>query len=414
MNNKLRNASPESVGFNTERLLKVDNLINDDIDNGFPGAVLLIVKDGEIVKKSAYGSKCKYEDGGRLLPTPAKMETSTLFDIASNTKMYSTNYALMKLVHEGKLDVTVPVKKYISGYKGDGRDYITIKNLLTHTAGYGPEVWYHLKDNGVGEEFYSFDREKTIDLLIRKVPFVYKTGTQTIYSDNDYILLGAVIEAITGMSQDKYVENEIYKPLGLRNTMYNPLLKGRAKKEFAASEIFGTSRGLKRNYEGMRDYVLQGEVHDEKAYYSLGGVAGHAGLFSTVDDLAVLTQIMHNGGRYGDVELFSQDIIDLFCKPSDLDKNFGLGWRRAADGGFSQFFGEYASTLAVGHTGWTGTVTLIDPKYNLSIVLLTNKKHTEFLDVEPFPLEKCKGDFMETGKYGSVLSLVYEAFLEDL
>jgi serine-type D-Ala-D-Ala carboxypeptidase len=395
-----------------EKFCKVDELIEKDIDNGFPGAALLIVKDGKIIKKTAYGYKRKYADGGKILEIPEKMETNTLFDIASNSKMYSTNYALMKLVHEGKLDVTAPVQKYISEYKGDGRDKVTIKNLLTHTAGYAPEIWFFLKDNGVGEEFYSFDREKTIDLLIKKAPFVYEAGSKTIYSDNDYILLGIVIEAITGMAQDEYVEKEIYLPLGLKNTIYNPLLKGRKKEEFAATEIFGTSRGQKRNYPGMRDYVLRGEVHDEKAYYSLGGVAGHAGLFSTIEDLAVLTQIMHNGGGYGNVELFSQDVIDLFCKPSDYDKNFGLGWRRAANGGFSSFFGVYASSLAVGHTGWTGTVTLIDPKYNLSIILLTNKKHTEFLNRDPYPLEKCKGDFMETGKYGSVLSLIYEALLE--
>ena len=407
----LTESSSESLSFNAEKLMKVDELILRDIKNGFPGAVLLITKDGKIIKRSAYGYKCIHKDGGKRLNIPEMMETDTLFDIASNTKMYSTNYALMKLVYEGELDINATVKKYIPKYTGDGRDQITVKHLLTHTAGYAPEIWFYLKDNGVGEEFYSFDRNKIIALLIEKAPLAYKTGEQSIYSDNDYILLGIIVEAITGLSQDEYVENEIYKPLGLGNTIYNPLLKGRKKEDFAATEIFGTSRGLRRNYPGMRDYVLRGEVHDEKAYYSLGGVAGHAGLFSNVDDLAILTQIMHNGGGYGNVKLFSQEIIDLFCKPSELDKNFGLGWRRAADGGFEHCFGIHASELAVGHTGWTGTVTLIDPKYSLSIILLTNKKHSEYLDIEPFPLEKCKGDLMNTGTYGSVLSLIYEAVL---
>ena len=225
------------------------------------------------------------------------------------------------------------------------------------------------------------------------------------------MLLGLIIESITGMRQDKYVENQIYKPLGLKNTMYIPLEKGRTKDEFAATEIIGTSRGNRRDYPSIRKYVLQGEVHDEKCYYSMDGIAGHAGLFSTVEDLSVLMQVVLNNGKIGNVEMFDKDTLNLFIKPSDFDITFGLGWRRAGNGDLPSLFGSYASNHAIGHTGWVGTATVIDPYYDLSIALLTNKKHSDNFGNDPFPGEKFEGDKFLTGQYGKIVTMVYEAFL---
>ena len=410
---KIKKAGAADVGFNSEKLDRIDALINSEIEEGFPGAVLQIIKDGKMIKQTAYGYKRKFADGGEFMDKFDPMETNTLFDIASNSKMYSTNFALMKLASEGKLDVNRPVKEYIKEYSGDRRDIITVKDLLNHIAGYAPEVHFFLPDNDVGPEFHSMNRDKTIDLLKTKVPFLYEKGKQTIYSDTDYMLLGLIIESITGMRQDEYVENEIYKPLGLKDTMYVPLRKGRVKSEFAATEIHGTTRGHRRDYPGIRTDVLQGEAHDEKGFYAMDGIAGHAGLFSTVHDLGILTQVMLNRGGYGDIKIFDKNVLDQFVKPSDFDITFGLGWRRAGNGDMPALFGSYASSLAVGHTGWVGTATVIDPYYNLSIVLLTNKKHSENYGNDPFPLEKFKGDDFITGQYGGIVSLVYEAFLEN-
>ncbi|NVK25061.1 MAG: serine hydrolase, partial [Gammaproteobacteria bacterium] len=257
----------------------VDALIQQDITDGFPGAVLMVVKDGEIVKHTSYGYARKYADGGNELVSPEVMTKQTLFDIASNTKMFATNLALMKLNTEGKLDFNQTVQHYLPEYQGKGKSSILVKDLLTHSAGYAPEVKFFKPDNKLGERFYSQSPARTKQLLINKVPLQIGRNVRQVYSDTDYMLLGVLVERITGMSLDQYTENEIYRPLGLSQTKFNPLKKGFRKTQTAATEIFGNSRGLRIDFPNIRTQVLQGEVHDEKAFYSLGGIAGHAGLF---------------------------------------------------------------------------------------------------------------------------------------
>ncbi|MDX2367224.1 MAG: penicillin binding protein PBP4B [Colwellia sp.] len=394
-----------------QRFTQVDAFIKEDIKQGFPGAVLLVLKDGKIIKNSAYGYARKFADGGELLSTPVKMTTDTLFDIASNTKMFATNFALMKLVNEGKLDTSLPINFYLPTYRGEGRDLRTVKDILTHNAGYSPQVKFFTRDNNLGLKFFSQDANKTKDLILTQVPFTAGRSAKRMYSDTDYMLLGMIIEKITGMSLDLYVEYEIYHPLGIKNTVFNPLQKGFRKNQFAATEIHGTTRGNRVSYENVRTYVLQGEVHDEKAYHSLAGVAGHAGLFSTAKDMAVLAQALLNRGGYGNKQLFSGKVIDQFIKPDDGNGTYGLGWRRANNGDRKWHFGPYASSSAYGHTGWTGTVTVIDPEHDLAIILLTNARHSEIEgDNKNYQF---KGKKFETGKYGSVISLVYEAVLDN-
>ena len=390
---------------------QVDALIKEDIKQGFPGAVLLVLKDGKIIKNSAYGYARKFADGGELLSAPVKMTTDTLFDIASNTKMFATNFALMKLVNEGKLDTSLPINHYLPTYRGAGRDLRTVKDILTHNAGYSPQVKFFTRNNNLGPKFFSQDSNKTKDLILTQVPFAAGRSAKRMYSDTDYMLLGMIIEKITGMSLDLYVEYNIYHPLGIKDTVFNPLQKGFRKNQFAATEIHGTTRGNRVSYDNVRTYVLQGEVHDEKAYHSLAGVAGHAGLFSTAQDMAVLAQALLNRGGYGNKQLFSGKVIDQFVKPDDGNGTYGLGWRRANNGDRKWHFGPYASGSAYGHTGWTGTVTVIDPEHDLAIILLTNARHSEIEgDDKNYQF---KGKQFETGMYGSVISLVYEAVLDN-
>ncbi|WP_252731836.1 penicillin binding protein PBP4B [Paraglaciecola arctica] len=396
---------------NTKRFLAVDELINKDIQQGFPGAVLMVIKDGQILKHSAYGVARQYADGGESLAQPVPMTTDTIFDLASNTKMFATNLALMKLMSEKKLDVTKPVGFYLPEYRGQGRETRLVEDLLTHTAGYAPQVRFFTKDNNLGPNFYSQNTERTKRLLLTKVPFAASRNSKRMYSDTDYMLLGMLVERITGTSLDGYVEQQIYRPLGLTNTVFNPLQKGFSKQQFAATEIHGTSRGKRVEHDNIRKYVLQGEVHDEKAFYSLGGVAGHAGLFSTAKEIGVLTQLLLNRGGYGEKQVVKQGVLDLFVKPDEGDGTFGLGWRRASNGNLKWHFGPYASPSAYGHTGWTGTVTVIDPQHDLAIILLTNARHTQIVgDDKHYEFE---GKKFETGKYGSVVSLVYEAVLNN-
>jgi CubicO group peptidase (beta-lactamase class C family) len=388
---------------------KVDQLINQDIEQGFPGAVLLVMKDGQVIKHDAYGFARKFSDGGQLMETPIPMKQDTLFDIASNTKMFATNLALMKLVSEGKLDVTQPISLYLPDYRGDGRETRLVKDFLGHQAGYGSQVMFYSKDNALGEQYYSQHKSKTEQLILSQVPFSYARQSKRIYSDTDFMLLGMLIERITGQTLDAYVEHSIYQPLHLSNTLFNPLQKGKHKQQFAATEIHGTSRGGRISFDNMRDYVLQGEVHDDKAYHSFAGVAGHAGLFSTTSDMAVLMQMLLNGGGYEKNQFFDQNVLEQFIKPEEGDGSYGLGWRRNNNGALKWHFGPYASAQAYGHTGWTGTVTVIDPKYDLAIVLLTNARHSKIDgDDKEFVF---KGKQFETGQYGSIISLIYEAIL---
>lgn len=397
-----------------DKFSKVDELIKSDVAAGFPGAVLLVVKEGKIIKRSAYGFARKYTDSGQALEHPVKMQTDHLFDLASNTKMFATNFALMKLVSEKKIDVTRPLSEYLPEYQGQGRESRLVRDLLTHTAGYSPQVRFFTKDNKLGPRFFSQNKKHTEHLLLSRVPFETGRQTKAVYSDTDYMLLGLLVERVANMPLDRYVEQEIYHSLNLSHTLFNPLQKGFAQQQFAATEIQGNTRGGTVDFDNVRTHVLQGEVHDEKAFHSFAGVAGHAGLFSAVDDLAVLTQTLLNGGGYGRIKVFEQAVLNKFIKPEEGDSSFGLGWRRADQGQSKWHFGPYASPYAYGHTGWTGTVTVIDPAYELAIILLTNARHSEIVEREDGKGPEFSGKLYETGKYGSIISLVYEALLETL
>lgn len=401
----------EEAGFTKEGLAKVDELIETDIENGFPGASLTIIKDGKIVKDSRYGYRQVY-DGLEELKNPKKVKKDTLYDLASNTKMYATNFALQHLVSEGEIRLTDKVSDYIPEFKDEanaaikGKDTILIQDLLQHQAGFPASIEFHNPD--IAGAFFSQDRERTIELL-PKVPLQYEPGTDHLYSDIDYMLLGAIVERVTGERLDTYAEETFYEPLRLKNTMFNPLENGVKAKDVAATERLGNTRDGYFSFPNIRTETIIGEVHDEKSYYAMGGVSGHAGLFSTTHDMAILLQVMLNGGGYGSEAFFDEAVIDQFTAASPTNGTYGLGWRRNGDeGAMDWMFGSLASDTAYGHTGWTGTVTIIDPEYDLGIVLLTNKKHTPVLDPEQNS-NLFAGDEYATGDYGPVIQAIYEA-----
>ncbi|WP_371193711.1 penicillin binding protein PBP4B [Glaciecola sp. SC05] len=400
---------PEIIANDNSRFdfSKVDHLIEQDIENGFPGAVLLVLHKGQIIKHSAYGSAQKYDSNGELLITSRPMSVDTRFDLASNTKVFATTLAIMKLVDEGKIALDNSVSNYLPEYSGEGREGRSVADLLAHASGYNSEVKFFRADNPLGESFHSLDASVTKDLLLTKLPFTNGRQTQQTYSDTNFMILGLLVERVTGMALDEYVEQQIYRPLGLESLQFNPLNKGKQSAQYAATEIRGNSRGGNVSFPGIREHVLAGEVHDEKAFYSMHGVAGHAGLFGNAKDLALLSQLLLNEGGYANTSLFSNTTLSRFVTPRYRKNSMGLGWRLAADDSLAWHFGPYASNRAFGHTGWTGTATLIDPEYDLAIILLTNKKHSPVTSQSgELTFE---GDAFETGRYGSVMSLVYEA-----
>ena len=386
----------------------VDAFINNDVDNGFPGASILVLHKGKVIKQSAYGYARQYADGGKLLNQYTPMASNTMFDLASNTKVFATTLAIMKLVDEGLLNLTTPLSNYLAEYNGDGRDTRTVADLLSHSSGYNSEVQLFKSDNPFGEALFSQDKTLTSEILLNQIPFASARRSSQTYSDTNFMILGLLVERIAGMPLDEYVETQIYQPLELTNTLFVPLQKGRQAVEFAATEIQGNTRGGRIEFENIRDYVLQGEVHDEKAHYSMQGVAGHAGLFSNTQDLAVLAQLLLNGGGYGNHYVFSKQTLNRFVNPEFLKDSIGLGWRLASND-MLWHFGPYASVHAFGHTGWTGTATLIDPELDLAIIYLTNRKHTPV--VGNGTSYGFTGDNFPSARYGNIMTLVYEAVL---
>lgn len=409
---QLQKGLPEDVGISSERLKVVDECITTEISRGFPGAVLVIIKDGKIIKESAYGFAKQYV-GHSVLSEPLKMKTTTIFDLASNTKMFSTNFAMQRLVSQGKVDLKQSVQYYLPAFKDSDNDVIkgkatiTVTDLLQHSAGLPSSIHYHdPKKAGV---LYSQDRELTKKMVVA-TPLNHPPHTTQIYSDIDYMLLGMIIEEVTNIALDDYVEKEIYNPLGLIHTKYNPLQKGERQNEFAATELFGNTRDGAISFPHIRKHTLQGEVHDEKAFYSMAGVSGHAGLFSTGREMAVLLQVMLNGGGYGNIELFNQSTINQFTTPSSPGSSFALGWRINSDDHMHQFFSESAPSTAIGHTGWTGTMTVIDKENQLGICLLTNKRHSHVIDPQKNP-NVFAGDQSAISNYGKVIDLIYKAII---
>lgn len=401
----LENTATKEIDFS-----QVDTLIENDIKAGFPGAVLAVVKAGKVLKLTAYGDAKQYQQSDLMLLRPEPMQTNTLFDLASNTKIFATNFALMKLVSEGQLNINHTVHSYLKEYQGNGREHRQVKDLLTHSAGYPPVFDFHRKDTAYGDAFFSQTSETTKQLLLTSVPLTAEPTAPHVYSDIDYMILGVLIERISGQPLDEYLEQHIYAPLKLNNTLFNPLKKGFNRQQFAATELSGNTRDGRIHFDNIRTNVLQGQVHDERAYYSLDGVAGHAGLFSNAPDLAVLCQVLLNKGGYGDTQIFNASSLAQFLTPQSSDETYGLGFRLAGNNQARRWhFGPYASAQAYGHTGWTGTVTVIDPAYDLAIILLTNARHTPIKGTEK--RYQFVGKNFETAQYGSIVSLVYEALL---
>lgn len=390
-----------SLGFTQSKLDDIDMFIQNEVAGGFPGAVLMVVKDGKIVHHSSFGFARKY-DGKTLMQNPIPMQDGTLFDVASLTKVYGTTFAIMKLVDDGKIALDDKVSKYLDGYSDaeDGRADVTIRMLLRHSSGYATDIRFFDKNMSYSDTFYSMDRDKTISLL-SEIPLDNEPNTTYKYNDIDYLVLCAIVEKASGLKIDEYLKQKIYTPLGLQNNiMYKPLDNGLSPHAIAATERMGNTRDGVAKFDGIRNYTLQGEVHDEKAYYSMGGVSGHAGLFADASALAVLSQVLINDGEYNGVQVLSKEVVDTFTKIHDEQK-YQLGFWSTRT---SSTYSESTSPNTLYHYGWTGVASMIDIDKGMTIILLTNKRHS------PCDWDNFEGnDNYSTGKYSKVIKMVYEA-----
>ena len=433
--------TPEQVGLDRDVLEALEQLIQSDVDNGFPSAQMAVVKNGRLVYQNAWGRVNAYlPDGTPNTASPA-VTNDTLYDLASNSKMYTANYALQLLVTQGKIDLDSRIVDLLgqsfvddtiditfSGYENPGlevnkqwKSELTLRDILRHQAGFPADPQYHndafdqhtqKPAAGVANPLFSgwdgtpATRQATLKAIF-KTPLMYKPGTKTVYSDVDYMLLAFVIESVTGQPLDQYLEQNFWAPMGLDHITYNPLLNGFAPNDCAATELNGNTRDGAVHFTGVRTATIQGQVHDEKAFYAMGGISGHAGLFSNAADLAKLASVMLTGG-YGQQKFFSRNVIDTFTAPKKENAaNWGLGWWREADDGRCWYFSTQSSSGTIGHQGWTGTLTLIDPVENLVVVYLTNKINSPVTNKAANP-NKFNGNWYTSSTLGFVAQILYQ------
>ena len=330
-----------------------------------PGAVLVVSHGGRVIHERAFGYAQLYDYGMKRIERPRPMTPATIFDLASVTKVMATTFAIMMLVDREQVELDAPVYRYLPEFRGPRLDSITVRHLLTHSSGL--YQWQPL--------YYNARNSAETLAFMRTLPVQWGVGEGRHYSDFGFMLLGYIVERISGKRLDAFLRDELYAPLGLRNTTFLP--KARGLQNFAATShgnpyerkmVYDTAFGYDydgdpRAWNGWREYTLIGEVNDGNAWYANGGVAGHAGLFSTARELSTLLQLLLNRGTYGGRRYLEGAVIDTFTAKRWFDN--GLGWavpRNAPAGSFT-------------HGGFTGTYVLGVPEYNLGIVLLTNKQN---------------------------------------
>ncbi len=313
-------------------------------DHTFPGGVLAVGYRGELILH-AFGKQTYEADSPAIRP-------DTIYDVASLSKAVVTTTLAAMLTATGRLQLDTPVGVYLpewaAGPNPEWRRKVTLRHLLTHTAGLPAFENYYLKAR---------DKRGVLSQVFAS-PFAYEPGTKSEYSDVGFILLGEIIERVTGKALDQLAREQVFAPLGMKESMYNPPKSLRAR--IAPTE----------NDAAFRKRLLHGEVHDDNAW-AMGGVAGHAGLFSTAADLAAFCQMLLHGGIYGHQRLLRRSTIEQFTAKQSLSGGTrALGWTVPTEGSSS---GRYFSARSYGHLGFTGTSIWIDPEKELFVILLTNR-----------------------------------------
>jgi len=365
-----------------------DSLVATWVAGGrIPGAVLVVMHNGERVLERAYGHARVLEYGrgeygrgesgtaqagalppGALvhLPHPVPMTTSTVFDLASVTKVMATTFAVMLLVDRGVLELDAPVWTVLPDFRGGGKEGITPRHLLSHTAGLQPwvPVQYHAS---TPQEAWAH---------VRDLPPGWTVGEGRHYSDLGFMVLGRMVEEMAGAPLDDVLREELFGPLGLRDTgfrrrgaaLHTPMAATSHGNPYEHRMVHDSTFGYRipgdaEAWDGWRRYTLLGEVNDGNAWHAWGGVAGHAGLFSTGRELSVLLQLLLDGGVHRGRRYLRPETIDAFLRP--VAEGQALGWQLPS----------WAPPGSFAHTGFTGTWVLGVPSRGMAVVLLTNRQH---------------------------------------
>ena len=399
--------------YSAETLEIVDQLLTAETEAGFPGAQLVIIKDGMMIKNSAYGAISRVDSEGNPLDEVIPVTEKTLFDLASNTKMYAVNFAVQKLISERRLALTDTVHHFFPQFvdakksKIKGKADITIFDLLTHQSGLPAGRAYSQKIKKLKNVSKKSYREHTFDLIM-ETPLVYLPRKTVLYSDINYMLLTYIIEKVTGIGLAEYVTDNFYRPLGLDRICFTPLRQGFTLDEIAATEIRAKPRTQAAIDGTQTTELIHGTVHDSEAYTAMEEISGHAGLFANAESIAALAQVMLNKGGYGVKRFFDPAVAGYFTAQQALVSSIGFGWRRQGAQEYTWAFSPLASAGTFGHTGWTGTLTIIDPVEHLIIILLTNAKNT--VPAHNTRNSRFEGDYYLAKQYGAITALIYEAF----
>lgn len=372
--------SPASVGMDAEKLTAIDSIAKAGVDaHAYPGCVVLAARDGKIFYQKAFG-KYNYD-------TPGRMNTETIFDLASVTKILATTLSVMKLYDEGKIKLDKTLGTYLPWVRKSDKKNLVIRDVLLHQAGLVAFIPFYKKlidpETGIPLPQY-FRNEKSDSFSIRVAQHLYlrsdyddslyqiildsKLGPRGkyIYSDNDFIFLGKIVQAVSGLPLDQYAAKNFYIPMRLHSTGFLP------------REKFDTNRIAPTEFEkDFRMQHLHGDVHDPGSAL-FGEVAGHAGLFSDAGDMAAMLQMLLNGGTFKGKRYIKESTIKLFTSYNSSVSRRGLGFDKPEKDNYTTndphpYPSRYASPLTYGHTGYTGTCIWVDPKYNLVYVFLSNR-----------------------------------------
>jgi CubicO group peptidase (beta-lactamase class C family) len=367
-----RVAAPE---ISNAHLRRIDEVVGKAISEGqTPGAVVLVGHNGNVAWRKAYGNRA-------LMPAREAMTVDTIFDLASLTKVVATATSIMMLVERGAIRLNDSVTRHIPELKGKGRDDITIEQLLIHTSGFRPD--FDLREQWTGDEAM---RERLYKEELRNPP-----NARFIYSDIGFIALGEIVRRVSGKPLDEFAVTNIFEPLKMSETAFHRLPETSAPRisnvlariaptetrRGQASYLGGT--GATANSVAPAD-VLRGEVHDPTAH-RMAGVAGHAGLFSTADDLARYCRMILNNGELDGVRLLSPASVRAMTRPRAIEAATGaisargLGWDLTSP--FSSNRGDLFPPGSFGHTGFTGTSLWLDPVSETFVVFLSNRVHPD-------------------------------------
>ena len=351
----LPTATPEAVGMLSQQLTYIDEAVTAEITKKqLPGAVVLVGRQGKIVYRKAFGNRA-------LEPNVEAMTPDTIFDLASLTKVVATATSVMILVERGKIRLGDPVSRYIPEFGETGKKNITVEQLLTHRSGLMP-------DNAI--EDYHQGSEKAWENIWKLAP-IAEVGSKFIYSDVNFEVLGELVHRISGKTLNEFAAENIYRPLGMKDTGYNPAKNLQSRiaptEKFYDAERIGNST--------TSNEIKRGIVHDPRAYL-LSGVAGHAGLFSTADDLAIFCQMFLNQGEANKARILSPMGVGRMTEGRASGGNAsdgnvrGLGWDLFTS--FSANRGDLFPVGSFGHTGFTGTGLWLDPASQTFVVFLSD------------------------------------------